>query len=236
MPQREPLTAPLLGSLFAVSGLFAGWLVLALEAVVEFGLGPVVGSGVARLVLEPPFGLPEVVPGAGPALPNGPWAWAGLLLAGPLATMLAGAAVHAVAEAFQAAAWLRALAFEAFAFAWLRLPLLMLAAGLPGGRGSLARLYEHLGEPESGRWAAIALGLVLLWGIASLVAWRAVEVGRGWLRVDGRTFRRRVVRVVAAYPFVIATAAYALVRPTLPPGWLLVALAATVVCLTMRTT
>jgi len=233
VPQREPLSAPLLGSLFAVAGLFAGWLMLAVEAVAQLGAARLAGFDAARIALAPPFAVPALHLGAGE---QGPWAWAAALLAGPLLAMIAGLAVHLGAEALQAAAWLRVVAFEAFAFAWLRLPLLMLSAGVRGGRGTLSLLYEHLGEPESGRWAAIALGLVFLWGIAALVAWRAVTLGREWLRADGRGFRRRAVRLLAGYPFVLATAAYLVDRPTGPLGWLVVILLLVLGALFLRTT
>ncbi len=229
------MSAPLLGSLFAVAGLFAGWLMLACEAAAQLGAGRLGGFQAVHLVFEPPFVLPGLVLGQGSEGAHTPWAWATVLLAGPVAAMLVGAAAHLLAEALLAAGWLRTLAFQAFAFAWLRLPLLALSAGIPRGRGSLSLLYKHLGEPESGRWAAIALGLVLLWGIAALVAWRAVALGRDWLRVDGRGFRRRAVRLVAGYPFVVATAAFALERPTAPLGWLAVLLVTFIGCLYLRT-
>jgi hypothetical protein len=236
VPQREPLSAPLLGSLFAVAGLAAGWLVLALESVAQGGVGTLLGLNSLRFVLEPPFGLPLLVGGPAAEGAGRPWAWAASLLAGPVAALLAGAAAHLVVEALRAPSWLRVLGFEVLAFSWLRFPLLVLAAGIPGRRGAVALLYERLGEPESGRWAAVALGLVILWGVAGLVAWRALAVGREWLRVDGRAFRRRAVRVVAAYPFLLATAAYAIQRPLAPIGWLAVGAAMVLGCLAVRTT
>lgn len=219
-----------------MAGLAAGWLVLALETLAAGGAGALVGFGAPHFLFEPPFGLPHLDPGQGAGVAHGPWSWAALLLAGPAAALLAGTAAHLLAEAVQAPPWLRTLGFQAFAFAWLRLPLLTLSAGVRGGQGSLAQLYERLGEPESGRWAAIALGLVILWGVAALVAWRAVALGKEWLRVDGRAFRRRAVRLVAAYPFLFATAAYAIERPTAPLAWLALELAVVLGCLSLRTT
>jgi ribose/xylose/arabinose/galactoside ABC-type transport system permease subunit len=235
VPQREPLSAPLLGSLFAVAGLAAGWLVLALETLAQGGAGALVGFGPPKFLFEPPFGLPSLDLGHGAAA-HGPWPWAIVLLAGPAAALIAGTVAHLLTEALQAPPWLRTLGFEVFAFAWLRLPLLTLSAGIPGGRGSFARLYDRLGEPESGRWAAIALGLVILWGVTALVAWRAVALGREWLRSDGRVFRRRAVRLVAAYPFMFAAAAYSFERPTAPLGWLAILLGLVLGCLSLRTT
>ncbi len=218
-----------------MAGLVAGWLALALEALAQAGAGGLLGVGSPSVRMEPPFALPGLVLGPGAAGAQGPWGWAAMLLAGPVVALLAGSLAHLLAEGLQAAAWLRVVALEVFAFAWLRLPLLVLSAGIPGGRGSLAELYERLGEPESGRWAAIALGLVILWGAARLVAWRAVDVAREWLRADGRGFRRRAVLLTAGYPFVLATAAFALERPTAPPAWLAVALGLVLGGLILRT-
>jgi hypothetical protein len=51
-----------------------------------------------------------------------------------------------------------------------------------------------------------------------LVGSRAVAVGRTWLRVDGLGFRRRLVRLMAGYPFAAASAAFVFERAfgTLP--------------------
>ena len=219
-----------------MAGLAAGWLVFALETVAQGGAGALAGFGPPHLLFEPPFGLPRLVLEQGPGGAHGPWAWASLLLAGPTAALLAGTLAHLLTETIQAPPWLRTLGFEMFAIAWLRLPVLVLSAGIPGGRGSLADLYERLGEPESGRWAAIALGLVILWGTGALVARRAVALGREWLRADSRVFRRRAVRLVAGYPFLLTTAAYAIERPTAPLGWVVVAMGLVLGCLSLRTT
>jgi hypothetical protein len=152
-----------------------------------------------------------------------------------LAGLAAGAAAHVLAESFAAPGWLRALSFEAFALAWLRLPLLLLAAGVRSGSGPLAALYDRLGEPESGRWAALGLGAIILWGVSALVAERAVAVGQDWLRVDGVEFRRRLVRIVAGYPFLAATAAFALAQPLGPVVWVAAGLLLVMACLAVRT-
>ena len=233
MPQREPLSAPLLGALFVVAGAASGWLLLALDALVQGGAGAAAGFPWLGVAIAPPFGLPAVHQGL--EGPHGPGAWAVFLLSGPLAGLAAGAAAHALAEALVVPGWLRALAFEAFALAWLRLPLLVLAAGLRGGGGPLAALYERLGEPESGRWAALGLGALILWGVSALVARRVVALGRDWLRVDGVEFRRRLVRIVAGYPFAAATAAFALVEPSRPVVWVAAGLLLVMACLAIRT-
>lgn len=233
MPQREPLSAPLLGALFVVAALAACWLVLAVENLAQGGAGVLGGFLTRGVAFPPPFGLPVV----GQSLPgeHSAWSWAGLLLAGPAAGLAVGLLAHLLAEAIGAPAWLRVLAFEAFAIAWLRLPLLIVAAGIPEGSGPLATLYERLGEPESGRWAAIGLGLLTLWGTARWVGSRAVAVGRTWLRVDGLGFRRRLVRLMAGYPFAAASAAFVFERSFETIPWLAVGLVLVVVTLTVRT-
>jgi hypothetical protein len=232
VPQREPLSAPLLGALFIVAALAACWLVLAVENLAQGCAGALGGFATQGVTFPPPFGLPVV----GQALSgeHTAWSWAGLLLAGPAAALGVGLLAHLLAEVIGAPAWLRVLAFETFAIAWLRLPLLILAAGLPGGSGPLATLYERLGEPESGRWAAIGLGLLALWGIAGLVASRAIAVGRSWLRVDGPVFRRRLVRLLAGYPFVVAGAAFVFERSFETVPWTVAGLVLVVVVLTVR--
>lgn len=231
MPQREPLSAPLLGALVVVAGLAACWLVLAVENLAQGGAGSLGGFAAQGIAFPPPFGLPVVQQSL--AGEHGAWSWAGLLLAGPAAALAVGLGAHLLAEAISAPAWLRVLAFEAFAIAWLRLPLQVVAAGVPGGSGPLATLYERLGEPESGHWAAIGLGLLALWGIARLVGSRAVAVGRSWQRVDGLVFRRRLVRLLAGYPFAVGTAAFVFERsfgtvPLVAGGLVLVVVALTV--------
>lgn len=233
MPQREPLSAPLLGALFVVAGAASCWLLFAFEALAQGGAGAAAGFPWHGVALAPPFGFPAVRQGL--EGPHGPGAWAVFLLSGPLMGMVVGAVAHGFAEAVGAAGWVRVLSFEAFAIAWLRLPLLLLAAGLRRGGGPLAELYDRLGEPESGRWAVLGLGAVILWGVSGLVAQRAVALGKEWLRVDGAGFRRRLVRIVAAYPFVVATAAFAVAQPIAPAGWMATGLLAVMACLAVRT-
>jgi hypothetical protein len=232
VPQREPLSAPLLGALFVVAALAACWLVLAVENLAQGGAGALGGFVTQGVAFPPPFGLPVV--GQSLSGEHTAWSWAGLLLAGPAAALAVGLGAHLLAEAIGAPASLRVLAFEAFAIAWLRLPLLIVAAGLPGGSGPLATLYERLGEPESGRWAAIGLGLLALWGIARLVGSRAIAVGRSWQRVDGLAFRRRLVRLLAGYPFVVASAAFAFERSFETVPWTAAGLVLVVVVLSVR--
>ena len=165
--------------------------------------------------------LPSWLPHARLALdgPHGAAAWTALLLAGPVAALGVGFAVHALAEVFAAPAPLRFVAFEVFSIAWLQLPLLMLAAGPSPGTGPFAALYERLGDPESGRWAMLLLGLLALWGMGGFVGAEAVTLGGAWLRTDGRQFRRRAALVLAVYPFAAAILVAVFERAFEAPGW-----------------
>ena len=125
-----------------------------------------------------------------------------------------------VLRVFRGLAWLRVLVFQWVAFAMLRIPALLVAAVAPGGRGPVNDLYGRLGEPETGRWALALLAALALWGAAALVSRVAVGTGGGWMRVDGRPFRRRLVRVVAGYPAVAALAAWSALVPWAGPAWM----------------
>ncbi len=214
MPQREPLSAPLVGALAVLGGVVAGWLVVGVEVLAQ---GPF--AALAGFAWRGYHILPTWLPGADVSLEgsHGAFAWAVLLLSGPFAVLVVGFVVHALAEGLAAPPPVRVVAFEFFAIAWLQVPLLLIAAGAPGGAGPVSTLYERLGEPESGRWAAVALGGLALLGIARLVGEQAVAVGGTWLRVDGREFRRRIALLFAAYPFAGAVAVAAFERAFGPP-------------------
>jgi hypothetical protein len=113
------------------------------------------------------------------------------------------------------------LALELLAFAWLRVPAL-LAAGAAHGRGPVAELYARLGEPAAGRWPVGFLAALALAAAAAVVASRTVEVGKTWMRVDGRQFRRRVSRVLGGYPMLAALAGWSIVMPWAAPAWMVV--------------
>jgi hypothetical protein len=233
VPQREPLSAPLLGAVVIVAALAACWLVLAVESLAQGGAGVLGGFASQGVAFPPPYGVPQVQQTTAGAHGAGSWVW--FLLAGPAAAAVVALGAHALAEAIGASAWLRVVAFEAFAIAWLRLPLVIAAAGVPGGAGPLATLYGQLGEPESGRWATVGLGLLALWGIGGLVSARALAVGRSWLRSDDLRFRRRLVRVLAGHPFVVASGAFIFERPFGTVPMVVVGLVLVVAVLTVRT-
>lgn len=218
MPQREPLSTPLLGALAVLAGVVAGWIVVAIEALTQGAVGALAGFRWHGMEILPSWllGAELVLDG-----PHGAGAWSALLLSGPLAALALGFAIHAMAEGFGAPPPVRFVAYEVFSIAWLQLPLLMLAGGLSRGGGPFAALYGRLGEPESGRWALFVLGLVVLWGVAGLVADQAVAVGGEWLRTDGRAFRRRVALVLAAYPLAAAVLVGIIERAFEAPLWAL---------------
>ena len=216
MPQREPLSAPLLGALAILAGLVGGWLALGVGALAQGGAGTLAGFPWHGIRL-----LPTWIPRADLSLDgvHGAGTWAAVLLAGPLAAMIVGFAVHALSQVLGAPPALRVLSYEVFAASWLQVPLLMLAAGFPQAGGPFSALYERLGEPESGRWAAVVLGGLALWGIARVVGGQAVVVGGGWLRVDGREFRRRIALLLAAFPFAAAVGVATFERAFDSPLW-----------------
>ncbi len=222
MPQRAPLSPPLLTAACLLAAVPAAWCALAADSVVSGLVGDLVGFPWAGLSLSPHFTLlaAQAKEGSHP-----PALWAIVLLAGPVGAALLGLALHLVLELVWGAAWLRVLALEWAAFATLRLPALLVAGVVPGGRGPVEELYQRLGEPQSGRWAVAMLALLALGGAAALVVRLAVGAGRDWMRVDGRPFRRHLVRAVAGYPAVGSLAAWSAMvlwaRPPWMAGWLL---------------
>ncbi len=228
MPQKEPLSPPLLAVAGILAAVPAAWLVLAADAVVSGAAGSLTGFRWSGLTFASSFTLrPNLATdGSHPAA-----LWAIALLTGPLVVALLGLVVQLLVEAARSPAWLRVLALELLAFAWLRLPALLVAGAAGGrGRGPVADLYARLGEPEAGRWPVALLAILALAAAAGLVASRTVAVGRTWMRVDGRQFRRRVSRVLGGYPALAALAGWSLVMPWAGTGfmvvWLLLTLSA----------
>lgn len=232
MPQRDPLSPPLLIVAGALAALPAAWLAVAADAAVTGVAGPLAGFASTGLHLSPSFtvaaGLETT--GSHPAP-----AWVLALLAGPLGSACLGLGFHAITQLFRGLVWLRVLAFQWAAFATLRLPALLIAGVAPAGRGPVCDLYGRLGEPESGRWAVAVLACLALWGAAALVSRLAVGAGRTWMRVDGRGFRRRLVRVVAGYPALAALTTWSVVAGWAGPAWMASWLILTVVALHVLT-
>jgi hypothetical protein len=227
VPQRDPLAPPLLALGGALAAIPAVWLAIASDAVVAGAVGSLVGFRWTGLSLAPTFTLTadRLMDGA-----HAPAAWVLALFAGPAGAALLGLGFHAVAQGLRGLAWLRLVTFQWASVAVLRLPALLAAAVLPAGRGPVDTLYRRLGDPQSGRWAAALLALLALWGAAWLVSRMAIETGRDWMRIDGRTFRRNLVRTVAGYPGLAGLAAWSVVAPFAGPvwvvGWLVLTFAA----------
>jgi len=223
VPQRSPLSPPLLTAAAVLAAAPAAWLALAAEAVATGAIGWLAGFPWHGVAVSPRFLLVTVRDSAGS---HAPALWAVALLAGPVLAALVGLVLHVGVEMVRGAAWLRVLALEWVAFATLRLSALLAAGVMPGGRGPVDELYRRLGEPQSGRWSVALLALLALAGAGWLVARVAVEAGRGWMRVDGLSFRRHLVRVVAGYPALASLAAWSILDPWASPGamaaWLLV--------------
>jgi hypothetical protein len=218
VPQKEPLSPPLLAVAGILAAVPAAWLVLAADGVVTGAAGSLAGFRWLGLSLASSFTLHAEVATDGS---HAPALWAVALLAGPFTSALLALAVHLLVESARTPAWLRVLALEMLAFAWLRLPAL-LVAGAAHGRGPVADLYARLGDPQAGRWPVAFLAVLALVASATLVASRTVEVGRTWMRVDGRQFRRRVARVLGGYPALAALAGWSVVMPWAAPVWVAV--------------
>ena len=227
VPQREPLSPPLLGVACALAALPAAWLALASDVLIGSAAGSLLGFGGTGVELSSWFTL---VPAHGWNGSHPAVLWVLALLAGPVGAALAGLLLHGAAQLVRTAAWLRVLGLEWAAFAGFRLPALLVAGAAVGTPGPIDEMYRRLGEPQGGRWAVALLALLVLWAAAASVARLALGAGGGWMRTDGRTFRRRLVRIVAGYPSVFALGGWSVVAPWGPAplmaGWLAVTLAA----------
>jgi len=217
VPQRAPLTPPLLAAACLLAAVPAAWIALATDALLSGAVGSLMGFSWDGLRLTPHFTVAAAQAMEGD---HAPALWVVALLVGPAGSALVGLAAHLVLSLVRSAAWLRVLALEWAAFASLRLPVLLIAGVLPGGRGPVDDLYRRLGEPQSGRWAVALLALLALWAAGMLVARLAIGAGRYWMRVDGRPFRRHLVRVVAGYPALASLAAWSAIAPWGQPAWM----------------
>jgi hypothetical protein len=218
VPQKEPLSPPLLAVAGILAAVPAAWIALAADAALSGAAASLAGFRWLGLSLAPSFTLRADVAADGS---HAPALWAVALLAGPLLTAALALALQVLVESTRSAAWLRVLALELLAFSWLRVPAL-LAAGAVHGRGPVAELYARLGEPEAGRWPVAFLALLALAAASALVADRAVEVGKTWMRVDGRQFRRRISRILGGYPMLAVLTGWSVVMPWAAPAWMAV--------------
>lgn len=218
--------------LLTVAALAAGWIAIAVEQVAR---------GVAGLAVDVPlsgFALSRtytVVALQGPTAAVGVGAFAFVTLAGP-ATLLAAALVfHFLVGVFRTPGWLRGLALEWVVLALLWIPTVLAVAVFAEAGGPVAELYQRLGEPPAGRWGALGLGGLTLWLLARVAVGRTISVGRAWMRTDGLEFRRRLVRVVAGYPAIVALGAAMYLEAWAAPVWSAVWLVVVLGVLVMRT-
>jgi hypothetical protein len=217
MPQHQPLPPPLLLVSSVLAAQPAAWLALAAEAVVAGAVGALAGIPWGGLSFTHGF-IVRPVQASGAQLPA--VVWTVVLLAGPVGTAAIGLAAHFLAEATRAAAWLRVPALEWGSFALLRLPALVFAGVAPGGRGPVNELYSRLGEPQGGRWSLAPLAALALGGVATIVVRRSIATGREWMRLDGREFRRRLVRVLGGYPSLVSLVVWCVLAPWAAPVWM----------------
>jgi len=123
-----------------------------------------------------------------------------------LAVVALGLGFYALVHLRHPAGWLRGLALGALVVAVVWVPTALAAAVLPRGAGPVTALYHELGDPPAGRWAALALAVLLTALAAGPLSAIALGTARGWMRADATEFRRRLVRVVAGWPAALATA------------------------------
>ncbi|MFI5280374.1 MAG: hypothetical protein ACHQU1_07755, partial [Gemmatimonadales bacterium] len=202
MPPRPPPSPPILTVLCSIAALAAVWVSLAVDQLARGVAGAMLGVPMGPITLGGSRHLLMVF--HGPLDGLGPWGFAFVILTGTLAVVVLALMLAAATTALRSPGWLRG-----FALAWVVVALLWvpaaLAAGSAGrGAGPAADLYRRLGTPQAGRWTTAALALVILVLVAGTASARAVAVGRAWIRADGLGFRRRLVRVTAGWPAVVA--------------------------------
>jgi len=182
----------------------AAWLAVALEQVLRAGAGAIAGAPARGFALLPDAGwtLATLQDLSG----TGSFAFAFIVAGASAGVMLVTSVIGWLVLRLRTSGWLRgfALVFSFVGMIWI--PLALIAAVIGTG-GPAWALYERLGVPRAGRWPIAALSLVLLAVVAGTVSSRAIAGGRGWMRVDGVEFRRRLVRTIAGWPSVTAALA-----------------------------
>jgi len=234
MPPKPPPPPPDLTVMQCIAALGATWVTVALDQCLRGAIGAALGIPWRGMALVPSRAwLPVAVQDAGaPATVGGA---ALMVLAGAAVVPLLALALHAVVTVSRPGGWLRGFALAWLVVAFLWAPTALVASVAPAPAGPVAELYVRLGEPQAGRWAAFALGAVLLVIVAGPLAGAAVSVGRAWMRADALEFRRRLVRVVAGWPAVVAAAALLGVAGWARTPWMALWPAAVLVTLNFRT-
>jgi len=217
-----------------IAALVATWWTVALDQCARGIAGLAVGVPWHGIRLEPARAwLPVVV--QGPGSPETVGGVALVALAGAALVPLAALALYTLVTVFRSGGWLRGLALAWLVVSFLWVPTALVAAVAPAAAGPVAELYTRLGEPQAGRWAAAALGLVLMVLVSGPLSATAVSVGRAWMRADGLEFRRRLVRVVAGWPALCAAAALLGVEGWARTPWMAVWPVAVLAALQLRT-
>lgn len=191
--------------LCSIAALAAVWVSLAVDQLARGLAGALLGVTMGPITVGGNRHLLMVV--HGPLTGLGPWGFAFVVLAGTVSVVGLALLLGAATTAMRSPGWLRGFALVWVVVALLWVPAALAAGSVRRGAGPAADLYQRLGRPQAGRWAAAALALVILALVAGPVTARAVTVGRAWIRADGLGFRRRLVRVTAGWPAVTAMVA-----------------------------
>lgn len=234
MPPRPPPSPPVLTVLCCVAAGAGAWISLAVDQLGRAAAGLVFGVPLSGFVLSAERNG-VLVAVQGPSAHLGPWELTTMVLAGSVAVVALAVVQHVVVGAMRAPGWMRGLSLGWVVVSLLWLPMALAASTLPVPGGPVAELYTRLGSPMAGRWTAGALGLLVLLLTGGVIVERAVSVGRSWMRADGREFRRRLVRVTAGWPGVVAMLALAFGAGWAPTAWALVPCAAVVAVLQAET-
>lgn len=213
MPPRPPPSPPVLTFLCCLAAVAASWLSVAVDALVRAGVGAVAGVPSAGLALVPDAGW--TLSANQTAAAAGPFVWTLVIVAGSVAVLIVSGIAARIVSFFRMAGWIRALALVWSLVGLIWIPTALVCAVLTRrGRGPVEELYERLGDPQTGRWSAAALGVVMLVIVAGMASRGALDGARGWMRADGLEFRRRLVRAVGGWP-----AAISVVVLGLGAGW-----------------
>jgi hypothetical protein len=191
--------------LCSIAGLAAVWVSLAVDQLARGLAGALLGVPMGPITVGGNRHLLTVF--HGPLTGLGPWSFAFVVLAGTASVVTLALLLGALTTAMRSPGWLRGFALAWVVVALLWVPAALAAASVRRGAGPAAELYQRLGAPQAGRWTAAALAVVILALVAGTASARAVAVGRAWIRADGLGFRRRLVRVTAGWPAVIAMVA-----------------------------
>jgi hypothetical protein len=219
MPPRPPPPPGAITVLQSVAALAAVWVTVALDQALRGLLGLAMGIPLTGFTLDASRAfLPVIVQGPGSPPTVGLVtlvALAGAIVAPPLAL-----GVVLLLSSGRVWKWVHGFSLAWLVVAVLWLPTALAAAALPGSSGPVAELYGRLGDPTAGRWTALALALAVLVLVAGPVSGVAVSVGRRWMRADSPEFRRRLVRVTAGWPGLVAAAALLAVAGWARSPWL----------------